>query len=356
MSVDVLVLSLGTTRGLQVADAQLVELIRRAGASVAATSVRIGLGDRLRRGYPANDLVEALAARRALDGALARERPRAVIFSTTTASLLGGVPPEIPVGIWLDSPACLNRPGRPNAVLHALERRAMARARVILPWSAPALEALPAGVGRALVVSPPIKLGPAPAPEREPVVVAYTPDPKAKDLELLCRSWEHYVALAREPGSRTGARLRLTGIEPGWAREFLRRRGITTLPPCFELVGMLDRRGFRRELEHAAAFLSAARWEDFGQAPLEALAAGAALVCAPGGGPFPALALARQLEPRFVAATRSPDLLARALALALDAGDLRAYRARARAAVADLTADAVLTRLRDEVLPLLLGA
>ena len=359
MSVDVLVLSLGTTRGLRVADAQLAELLGRAGASVALAGVRIGLGDRLRRGYPANDLVEALAARRALASALTRERPRAVIFSTTTASLLGAVPTEVPVGIWLDSPARLNRPGRHNAVLHRLERRRMAQARVVLPWSAPALEALPDTVGRAVVVSPPIELGPSPAAERDPVVVAYTPDPKAKDLELLCRTWERYVTLSREPGGLVGvaqARLVLTGIEPGWAREFLRRRGIAALPPRLEFAGMLDRASFRHRLERCAVFLSTARWEDFGQAPLEALAAGAALVCAPGGGPFPALALARELEPRFVAATRSPDLLARALGLALSSRDLHRYRAEARAAVADLAADAVVARLRDEVLPLLLGS
>ena len=36
-----------------------------------------------------------------------------------------------------------------------------------------------------------------------------------------------------------------------------------------------------------AAFVSAAEWEDFGIAPLEALDRGAVLVCAPAGGPFP---------------------------------------------------------------------
>ena len=58
-------------------------------------------------------------------------------------------------------------------------------------------------------------------------------------------------------------------------------------------------------------FVSAAAWEDFGIAPLEALDRGAVLVGAPGGGPFPALALARSLAPEFVAADRDAASLAR---------------------------------------------
>jgi hypothetical protein len=40
--VDILVLSLGTTRGLRIADAELVEMMRQAGASVTAAGTRIG--------------------------------------------------------------------------------------------------------------------------------------------------------------------------------------------------------------------------------------------------------------------------------------------------------------------------
>jgi len=84
---DVLVVSLGTTRGLRVADAAFVDQVQRAGVSVEAVSVKIGATGRLRRAYPVNDLVEAAAARRAVASALKR-RPRAVVFSTITAALL----------------------------------------------------------------------------------------------------------------------------------------------------------------------------------------------------------------------------------------------------------------------------
>ncbi len=357
MSVDVLIVSLGTTRGLRVADAQLAAMLEAAGATVALAGVRIGAGDRLRRGYPVNDLIEATAARRALASALVRERPAAVIFSSTTASLLAALPAGLPYGIWLDSPARLNRPGRHNAVLHALERRRMAGAAVVMPWSPGALEQLPARVRHAVVISPPIRLGPAPAREREPLVVAYAPDPKAKDLELVCRTWAAYLAAERDPGAPVvpaGARLVVTGIARDWATEFLRRRGIDSLPARLELGGMVSRADFLDLLARAAVYLSAARWEDFGQAPLEALAAGAALVAAPGGGPFPALTLARTLEPAYVAPDRSPGALARALAAGLAARDLSAYRSAARVALADYAEAATVARLAAEVLPRLL--
>src|SRR6202020_2823161 len=141
---DLLVLSLGTTMGLRIADAQFAALARQAGASVALAGVRIGLTDRLRRGYPVNDLVEAIAARRALDAALRRHAPRAVVLSTTTAALLARTA-GVPFAVWLDSPARLNRAGHRNALLHLLERRRLAQARLVLPLRAAPGDALPPG-------------------------------------------------------------------------------------------------------------------------------------------------------------------------------------------------------------------
>jgi hypothetical protein len=341
---DVLILSLGTTWGLRVAEAQLASMIERAGASVAIAATRIGATDRLRRGYPANDIVEAVAARRALRTALARHRPRALIVSTTTAALLMPRPP-VPFAVWLDSPARLNRPGLRNAVLHLLERRQLPRARLVLVHSVPAIAELPAGAPRAAVVCAPIPESPPRSGLGEPLVVAYAPDPKAKGLELVC-------ATARA----TGARVVLTGIPPERARAFLSRRG-ATVPPNLELAGMLPPAEFATLLARARVYLSAARWEDFGQAPLEALDHGALLVCAPGGGPFPALAIACVLAPEFVAPERSPAALAQALgaALAADEPEVAAYRAAARAHLAPYRPDAVFARVRDEVLPALLG-
>jgi glycosyltransferase involved in cell wall biosynthesis len=344
---DLLLVSLGTTRGLRLSDAQLVSMLRDAGASVEAVVTRIGWTNALRRGYPVNDLVEAVAARRAMAAGMRAHRPRALVISTTTAAFLIG-DPGVPFAVWFDSPARLNRPGLASGPLHVLERRQLARARVLMPHSPGAVAALPVSAAPTVMISPPV---PVPAPAggaREPVVVAYAPDPKAKGLELLCAVW----AQAALPG----ARLVIAGIPRERALEFLARRGVR-LPPGAELVGMLPQPSFHDLLSRARVFVSAAEWEDFGVAPLEAIDRGAALVCAPGGGPFPALGIARSLAPDFVAADRDPATVARALeaAFAADDAQLAAYRAAARAALEPFRPQRLVARLQEEVLPALLG-
>jgi glycosyltransferase involved in cell wall biosynthesis len=198
------------------------------------------------------------------------------------------------------------------------------------------------------MIPPPVPAAPPPSDARERFAVGYTPDPKAKDLALLCAAWEQATV--------SGARLLIAGIPPERARAFLARRG-AALPAGAELVGMLPQPEFRDLLSRAHAFVSAAQWEDFGIAPLEALDRGAALVCAPAGGPFPALALARSLAPEFVADDRTPSSLARALQDAFAAPDdrLARYRAAARAQLEPYRPEASVARLRAEVLPALLG-
>jgi Glycosyl transferases group 1 len=344
---DLLLVSLGTTRGLRLSDAQLVDMLREAGASVEAVGTRIGLTNALRRGYPVNDVVEAVAVRRALAVGIRRHSPRALVFSSTTAALLAGRQ-EVPYAVWLDSPARLNRPGLLNAPLHWLERRQLARARVLLPHSPGTVAALPAGAAPSVMIPPHVAAAPEPSPVRERFAVGYTPDPKAKGLGLLCAAWER-AAIA-------GARLLIAGIPPDRARAFMARRD-AALPAGAELVGMLPQAEFRDLLARAHAFVSAAEWEDFGIAPLEALDRGAALVCAPAGGPFPALALARQLAPPFVATERSADALAAALRIAFAAPDeqLTAYRTAARAELEPYRPEASVARIAAEVLPALLG-
>jgi hypothetical protein len=345
--VDVLVVSLGTTRGLRLANAELVEMLRAAGASVAAVGTRIGLTGALRRAYPVNDLVEAIAARRALVAGMRRFEPRALVISTTTAALLIG-DPGVPFAVWLDSPACLNRPGLASLPLHALERRQLSRARVLMPHSPGAVAALPLGAAPTVVIPPPVPAAPPPAELRETVAVGYTPDPKAKGLALLCAAWEQ--------ASLPDARLLIAGIPRERAVEFLARQDVR-LPPGAELVGMLPQPSFRELLSRARVYVSTAEWEDFGVAPLEALDRGAALVCAPGGGPFPGVGIARSLAPEFVASDRSADAVAAALEAAFAADDamLAAYRVAARAALEPYRPPALVKRLQDEVLPALLG-
>ena len=104
-------------------------------------------------------------------------------------------------------------------------------------------------------------------------------------------------------------------------------------------------------------FVGGARWEDFGQAPLEALADGAAFATVSSGGPFEALRLARELAPALVAPGLEPAGLAQALraAFALDEGEAHAYRERAAALLAPYRPQAVERLVAEELLPTLLS-
>jgi hypothetical protein len=342
---DVVLLSLGTTLGWRLGDSIFADQLRAAGVDVAPVAVGIGATGGLRRAYPVTDLVEAVAARRALSAALRRHSPRAVVISTTTAAMLadtGG----LPYAVRLDAPASLNRPGPRNAILHALERRSLGRARLILTWSRAARDALPAGSAPAVVVPGPIEG--RPAAQRDMTAVAYTPDVKAKGLDVVCGAWAE-AAIA-------DATLDVFGVERERALAYLARTG-TPVPERVRFRGKTPPHEFRAALSRARAYVGGARWEDFGQAPLEALADGALLVTAPSGGPFEALALARELAPELVAEAVAPVPLATSVRAAFELPDERvaAYRHRAAALLQRFSAPAVQRTVADEVVPRLLG-
>jgi hypothetical protein len=343
---DVLLLSLGTTRGLRAADASLAEMARAAGASVAVAGVRVGAARRLQRFYPAIDLVEVVAARRAAATALRRYDPRAVVVSTTTAAMLAPLG-DRPYAVRFDAPAALNRPGRRNAIQHALERRRLRDARLLLPLSRAAELAVPRGSAPSVVVPMPIAAS-GPGGPRGRVAVAYTPDPKAKGLDVLGEAWR----LAAIPD----ARLLVFGIEAERGRAFLARFGLPE-PEGLEWPGTVPRREFRAALRQAHVHITSARWEDWGQAQLEALADGALLATTPAGGPYEALAFARTLDARLVA----PEVSASALAVAIRAAfavspERRAeYTRTAAAHLEPFREDAVQAVVANRVLPALLG-
>jgi hypothetical protein len=344
---DVLLLSLGTTLGWRAADAVFVDQLRDAGASVMAVTVRMGATRRLRRAYPVTDLVEAVAARRALRSALRRERPRSLVISSTTAAMLAGVE-DLAYAVRLDAPARLNRPGVHNAGLHALERRALARARLVLPWSRAALAGLPDGAARAIVVPPPVASSGEPPAGRERLAVAYTPDVKAKGLDVVCAAWAQ--------AGIEDARLLVFGVERDRALAHLRRVGVPP-PAGVDFRGKTPPDEFRAALRRARAYVGGARWEDFGMAPLEALADGALLVTVPSGGPFEALSLARELAPELVTASIDPEPLGAALraAFALPDERVESYRAQAARLLEPYRTEAVKGVVAREVLPALLS-
>jgi hypothetical protein len=268
------------------------------------------------------------------------------VISTTTAALLAD-PGPVPYAVRLDAPARLNRPGLRNAALHPLERRALARARLVLPWSRAASAALPAGSAPAVVVPPPIAPSGDAAPNRERLALAYAPDVRGKGLDLVCAAWA--------AADLAGARLEVFGVGPDAAAAQLRRSGVA-LPPNAVFRGPRPAHEFRAALRRARAYVGGARWEDFGQAPLEALADGALLATVPSDGPFEALAFARELGPALVAPALDAAGLAGALRVAFELPDeeVRRYRERAAALLEPYRPEAVQRTVEREVLPTLL--
>ena len=96
-------------------------------------------------------------------------------------------------------------------------------------------------------------------------------------------------------------------------------------------------------------FLAAPRREDYGIAPLEALADGCLLVSSPAPGPYPALQIARRLDARLVG-----EDLAAAVRTALD-DPLPGYAERAQELLEPFTHRAVDRTVAERVLPRLLS-
>lgn len=325
--VDVLVVALPTTAGWRGAVPALAQAIERAGAraAVAAAAPR-----RQVRTFALTDLVQARAARAAARAGIAAHRPRALIYASTTAALLG----PRPGAIWFDSPAAQNRPGRHGVWQRPAERRRMARAPLLLPMSEGGLTALrPRGErdGAAAVVLPvpvePSAPSPAPAATRDVAALAYAADAEKKGLARILAAWvqarrpDETLLVAGQPAGRLGE-----GAEG---------------------TGLLAPQEYRALLRRARVFVAAPRHEDHGIAQLEALADGCRLVSAPASGPYPALALARRLD----AACVSEDLAA-AIRHALDAppGD---YAERALALLAPHRRTAFEATVAERVLPAL---
>jgi hypothetical protein len=185
------------------------------------------------------------------------------------------------------------------------------------------------------------------APPRERLAVAYVPDPKAKGLDVLCAGWA--------AADLHDARLAVYGIEPERARAFLARAGLPE-PARVEWAGLTSPTEFRAALRRAHVYVGGARWEDFGQAPLEALADGALLATVPSGGPFEALAFARELASDLVATSLDPDALGSAIAaaFAMSPDALPDYRRRAATLLRPFRPDALQQTVGDRVLPALL--
>jgi Glycosyl transferases group 1 len=273
------------------------------------------------------DYMQARAARLVGRRAIAEHQPRAIVYCSMTAALLW----PAPGAIWLDTLAAENRPGRHGVWQRRIERRRVAQAPLILTMAPSSLDPLGAEQWPdAILVPVPVDRSGAPAPTRDIDVLAYTGDPIKRRLDFILEAWER----ARR-GTET---LVVAGIDRPHA------------PAGVHFAGRLSPDEYRALVRRARVYVAAPRREDYGIAPLEALADGCMLVTTPSPGPYVALELARRLDPRLIG-----DDLAPALRAALDA-PLPDYAARATELIAPFTRDAVDRTVAARVLPRLLPA
>jgi len=355
--IDVLIVSLGSTNGLRAADEELRGSLQRAGASVELVSAQAPATVRT---LMLTDLCWALAARRAAAQALRRTPARAVIYSSTTAALLW------PRGdaVRFDAPSAGNRPGRHGLWQRPLERRRLAQASLLLPWSRGGLAELPAGVGgsgshagashaggshtdralvsathtgRALVLPVPVEPSGSLAGERDIAAITYAANPAKKGLDRVLAAWRQV--------HRPGEELVIAGVNS----LDLARAGIELAGEGLTVAGLLAPKEYRALLRRSRLFVTAPRREDYGMAQLEALADGCLLVTSPAPGPYAALPIARALDARLVG-----EDLGVAIRAALDQPEAD-YSARAQQALKPFRREAVDRLIAERVLPRLLA-
>ena len=293
---DVLLVSLGSTGGLRAVDEEVLASLRRAGAAVAL--VRAGRPRRVRT-LALTDLSWACAARDAALRGMVLARPRALLYSTTTAALLA----PVNGAIRFDAPSAGNRPGRHGIWQRPLERRRLRAATLLVPWSAGGLAEAPTPRADAVVVPVPVAASGRPARERDVAAVSYGANPDKKGLDRVLEAWRRAV--------RPGERLVVAGITAAEAARRLGDRAVAT--PGATFAGPLPATDYRSLLRRSRLFVTGVRREDYGIAQLEALADGCLLVTTAPAGPYAALAVARRLDPRLVG-----DDLAGAIRTALD--------------------------------------
>jgi glycosyltransferase involved in cell wall biosynthesis len=325
---DVLLVSLGGTTGLREADAELAAALRRAGAHVELVAAR---RPREWRTYAAIELAWALRARQAAAAAIAEHHPRAVLYSSVTASLLA----PAPGAIRFDAPAAGNRPGRHGIWQRPVERRRLAAAPLLVPWSEGAVAEAPRPHADAVVV--PVPVAPSGPPgERDIAAITYGANPTKKGLDRVLAAWGR--------ARREGEVLVVAGLDgTSWVGGTSGVGGASGMGVRY--VGELPRAEYRALLRRARVFVAAPRREDYGIAQLEALADGCVLVTTPSPGPYAALPLARALDPRLVT-----DDLATAIRAALDA-PVEGYAARAEELLAPWRPEIVDRVVADELLP-----
>jgi hypothetical protein len=326
MAPDILVVSVDSTMGWSTSARELVAALRRAGAEVELAST--GPVPRVRT-YMATDFVEARMARKAFLRASAGGRAAPIIYCSVTSALLW----PRPGAIWLDVLTRENRPGRHGIWQRRVEVRRLDEAPLVMTMAERSLEPLGDAAPERVVIPVPVDPSGDGDGERDIDVLTYAGNRFKRRLDFVLRTW----ASARRGSERL--------VVAGTAGE-----GVVEVPPGVEFTGRLTPEGFRALCRRARVFACAPTREDFGIAPLEALADGCILVTTPAPGPYPARDMARELDPRLVS-----EELVEPIRAALD-DPLPGYLERAAELMVPFSSAAVDAKLAQDVIPRLVPA
>ncbi|MGI8429198.1 MAG: glycosyltransferase [Solirubrobacteraceae bacterium] len=326
----VLVVSIASTSGWRAAAGELARSLARAGASVETVTADPGPSVRT---FALTDFVQARGARDACLRGIAEHDPAAIIYCSITAALLW----PRPGAVWLDSIAAENRPGRHGIWQRTVERRRLQQAPVVLAMSRRSLTPLNGwiGVRHPIVMPSPVQRSGSdavPAGRRDIAAVTYAGNPEKKRLAFVLEAWQR--------ARRADERLVVAGLEAP---------RVGAVPAGVDVAGRLEPDDYRALLRRARVFVAAPLREDYGIAPLEALADGCRLVSTPAPGPYAALEIARQLDPRLV-----DEDLAGALRIALD-HPRPGYTQRAQELLEPFGRAAIDRTIAEDVLPRLLA-
>lgn len=351
--VDVLHVAAGTTGGWRVNDARLDAALRDLGLSVEHVAITRPAGGYVRsKGPPLADLVDAGAMVASARRGLRAGRPRAILYSTSHATILQP-PRRIPEAVWIDGPIAIMRPGRRCAPLRSVERLRSRRLDLVLPSSLqhPELLAAPLRPRRTVALHMPIDPFDGPIPElwdlEPPFAVTYAGAPRKKGLEMAVRAWHL---------SRAECPLVVTGIGREEAARYLRERG--GAPPAgIRFTGRVPQAVHRGLVREAEIYVSASRREEYGTSQMEALADGCLLATVPSAGAAEPIAVARRLPTDLIATEIATEALATVIdgAVAMSAEARARYRQAAGRLLAEYSTAEFRRRLADDVLPVLLS-
>jgi hypothetical protein len=245
--------------------------------------------------------------------------------------------------IRFDAPSAGNRQGRHGLWQRPLERRRLAEASLLLPWSDGGFREAPATVlasaaERTLVLPVYVEPSGAEPGVRDITAITYAANPAKKGLDRVLAAWrEVYADLPADQPREL--------VVAGASAQALRESGLDLdSEPGVRVVGALPAGDYRALVRRARVFLCAPRREDYGVAQLEALVDGCVLVSAPAPGPYAALPIARALDPRTV----SEDLQGALRAALLDPP--RDYPERALQALTPFRRESVDRLVADELL------